>query len=75
MSPDADPTALGDIPQMTVALRRVGLGGSALDSGGSRRHDDGRVGMPRRDRGIHIIRIVRAVAGERCDRKPGKNLG
>jgi hypothetical protein len=55
---------------MTVALRRVDLGGLALDSGGSRRHDDGSVGVLCGDRGIHIIRIVRAIAGERCDTGP-----
>jgi hypothetical protein len=65
-----DAATLGDALQMKVTLRRIGLGGLALDRGGSRRHDDGRIGMTLCHRREHIIRIVCAIAGEQRDR-PG----
>jgi hypothetical protein len=48
-----------------VARRRIGLGGFTRNRGGPRRHDDRRIGMPCRERGIDICRIIGAITGER----------
>ena len=63
-SPEA---ALGDELQVPVALGRCGLRRLARHRAGARRHDHGRPGMVRRDRGVDVVPVERAVAGEGGD--------
>src|SRR4051812_13309536 len=56
------------MPKVAVALRGRGLGRVARHRGRARRHDDGRLGVAVRDRPVHVLAVVGAVAGERGDR-------
>src|SRR5215207_3134891 len=53
---------LGDALEMSVALRRRGLGRRARHRAGPRRHDDRRLGMARGDIAVDTLLIIRAVA-------------
>jgi hypothetical protein len=64
----AHPAALGDASQMRVPLRRRGLGRVAWHRARARRHDNGRIRVPRRNRGVHIVPIEGTVADEGRDR-------
>ena len=60
----AETSPLGGRPKMTIALRRICLGGLALDRRGSRGHDDCSIGIARNDGRVNVTRVVGTVAGE-----------
>jgi hypothetical protein len=56
--------ALGNRLQTVVTPRRVDLGGAARHRARAWRHNDFRIGVPRRHLGEDVITVERAVGGE-----------